>query len=721
MVNVVRNLILSAVYLAMTNVAAFAQETTPVPAVLVADDVSLSSQRVLTATGNVEAFQGTTRLTARQIIFDQSSGQLTVVGPITIQDGADVVILADQAELSRDLQNGLLTGARMVLNQQLQLASVEMNRVNGRFTQLYKTAVTSCDVCDDGRPPLWQIRAKQVVHDQAEQQLYFDKAQLRIRNTPVFYFPRLRLPDPTLKRATGFLIPSLATTSQLATGLKIPYFIKIGDHRDLTLTPYLSSRTTTMEFRYRQAFSKGNISFEGAITRDELREGETRGYLFGTGSFDLNRGYVLDFDIEATSDDAYLSEYGYSDKDRLDSQIAISRTRRDKYVQLSYVNYKTLRDGEDNETLPTNVFDATYERRLFPVAIGGEFRLSGYAHSHFRDSNEPTDANGDGIVDGRDVLRLNIEADWIKQWTFSSGLLLETQIGFAADAFQINEDDTYPDTDSAFSPRTAITLRYPMVRQTARSRQVLEPVLQVAYVGGNDLDIPIEENTLVEFDEGNLLSLSHFSSPDRRDRGRSVAVGGQWTRFGNNGWDTKLSFGQIFRNDSDDDFTDTSGLSGTASDFLLAGQIRSDNGLSIIGRTLFDENLIIAKAEVRGDWIGKKAQIGTSYIWLTADADEDRATPVSEVTFDGSYAINSNWTANADWRYDIEDSRAVSAGVGFEYNNECVSVDLTIDRSYTSSTSIEPSTSLGFTVSLRGFSANNGSTNYERSCKNRTN
>jgi LPS-assembly protein len=193
------------------------------PAVLVADDISITRERVLVARGNVEAYQGETRMSASEIRYDQSTGQLSITGPITIEDGDNIVILADQAEMSQDLRNGLLSGARIVLNEQLQLAAVEMARVGGRYSQLYKTAVTSCQICeDDPRPPLWQIRARRVIHDSEERQIYFDQAQLRIRSIPVFYFPRLRLPDPTLKRATGFLIPTFVSTSQLGVGVRVP-------------------------------------------------------------------------------------------------------------------------------------------------------------------------------------------------------------------------------------------------------------------------------------------------------------------------------------------------------------------------------------------------------------------------------------------------------------------------------------------------------------------
>ena len=699
-------------------ITAFAQQAdTPQPAVLIADDVRVDRNRILVAQGNVEAFQGNVRIQAASIQYDQRSGALLITGPITLHDGDEITILADQANLSSDLQDGLLMGARMVLGQQLQLASVELNRVGGRYTQLYKTAVTSCHVCTDGRPPLWQIRAKRVIHDQQEQQLYFDEAQFRIRSVPVFYLPRLRLPDPTLERATGFLIPTLRSTSLLGNGIKVPYFIKIGDHRDLTLTPYISSRTETLEFRYRQAFAKGRIDFEGAVTRDDLRPGETRGYLFGSGRFDLNRGYVLEFDIEATSDDAYLREYGYSDKDRLDSEISISRTRRDQYIRAGFVNFETLRDSEDNETIPTNVFDLDYEQRLFPSVIGGELSLIANAHAHFRNSSLDIDsADADNIVDGRDVLRVSVDVDWKRQWTFSNGIQTQTNLGFAADAFEIRQDSTFPDSDSAIDGYASLTLRYPLIRKTSKATQTIEPILQVGYTGGDDLNVPVEESTRVEFDEGNLLSLSRFPRPDRRERGRTVALGVNWGRYAASGWNTSFTLGQVLREFDDSDFTQTSGLSSTASDFLLAGQFQTNSGLQIIGRGLFNENFDISKAELRGIWSTKKTSISTSFLWLTDDFAEDRPEEISELTFDGSYQINARWSANANLRYDLIEDRAASAGVGFTYENECVSVDLTIDRRNTTSTTVEPSTDLGLSVSLRGFSASNGTQHIGRSC-----
>ena len=101
------------------------------PAVLVADRVFITPERVLVAEGNVEAFQGDYRLRASKITFDRKEGKLTVEGPIRIDQGDRIVVLADYAELDKGLQNGLLRSARMVMDQQLQLAAHQMARVNG--------------------------------------------------------------------------------------------------------------------------------------------------------------------------------------------------------------------------------------------------------------------------------------------------------------------------------------------------------------------------------------------------------------------------------------------------------------------------------------------------------------------------------------------------------------------------------------------------------------
>ena len=680
------------------------------PALLLADSVFITPERQLVARGNVEAYQGDMRLRASAITYEKKTGKLVIEGPIRIDQGGEMTILATQAEMDADLQNGLLKGARLVFDQQLQLAAHQMARVDGRYSQLFKTAVTSCHVCEDGRPPLWQIRARKITHDQQEKQLYFEDTQVLVKDVPVFYFPRMRLPDPSLKRATGFLIPSIRTTSELGTGIKVPYFFRLGDHRDLTLTPYLSSRTRTLEYRYRQAFRHGRITLEGAYTRDDLEPSNDRGYLFAFGQFGLSRDFKLTFDVKTVSDNAYLLDYGLPDEDRLRSEIAVERVRRDELVRLSFIDYKSLRDGENETEIPTHIANLRYEKRFEPRALGGELTLGIDTQAHRRTS--ATD------FVGRDVTRATLDVDWRRSWHLARGLVADWNVGVSTEVIGIYDDSNFPPQSRRTTPRSALTFRLPMVsRKNSAATQYLEPIVQIGWSNLSGSATANDESNFVEFDQGNLLSLSRFPANDLREEGVTLAYGVNWARYMQGGWNAYATIGQVFRESADANFTTTSGLSGTSSDILLAGQLITENGLSFTARTLVDGSLNFSKTELRGDWHTENASLSGTYLWLDADAAENRMTPVSELWFDGSYGVSDYWTASANLRYDIEGSRAARAGVGLVYQNECVTVDLMLNRRYTSTTSVAPSTDFGFTISLNGFSVNSGTEKYRRSCR----
>ncbi|MDU8910503.1 LPS-assembly protein LptD [Aestuariicoccus sp. MJ-SS9] len=689
-------------------------------ALLVADAVFVEAEDRLIAQGNVEALFEGNRLTATRIVYDRAADALIIEGPLRITDPDGNVFLAEAATLDPRLRDGLLTGARLVLDQQLQLAAVEARRAEGRYTQLSRVAVTSCQVCGADETPLWQIRANRVVHDEEARQIYFEGAQLRILDVPVAYLPYLRLPDPTLRRARGFLIPSLRSSTLLGFGIKTPYFIPIGDHQDITLTPYLSPVTRTLEARYRRAFTYGDLQIETAITRDTLAQDQPRGYLFAEGAFDLPRDFKLTFDIEATSDEAYLSDYDYSSKDRLDSELSVTRVRRDDFVQASLIHYESLRDGENNATQPTIIADLRYERRFFPRRIGGELRFGAVAHAHHRYSTRAFDGPDDDLlVDGLDLSRLNADLSWRNRWTLAGGLRAGARAHLWIDRFEIRQDVTSPGEVTQATPAAAVELRWPFARTgPGGGRTLLEPVVQLGWTGGDRQRNPNDESTVVEFDEGNLLSLSRYPAADRRERGGQMAVGLRWLHDRPGAWRAGMTLGRVWRDRDEDGFSLSSGLQGDTSDWLIAGRLATAGGLSFSARGLLDSDFEFSNAEARAGWSTPRMDLGASYVLLVGDLAEGRNETLSEWSFDGRYRMARNWTAAADWRYDLADGRFARAGLGLEYRNECVEVNFSVSRRFVSSTNLEPTTDVGLTVALKGFSTGGSAREYRRTCSN---
>lgn len=679
-------------------------------ATLVADRVFLTGDNLLTAEGAVEAFYKDARVKAARIVYDARTETLDIAGPITLTDASGTVILADSAQLSRDLQNGLLKSARMVMDQQLQLAALEINRIDGRYTRLDKVVASSCQVCPSNPVPLWEIRARRVVHDQLERQIYFDHAQFRIAGVPVFYLPRLRMPDPTLKRATGFLQPKLRTTSELGPGLKLPYFIALGDQRDLTVTPYAATkRTRTLGLRYRQAFATGTIEANGALSDDDIRPGKTRGYLFLDGSFALPRDFTLGIDLQTVSDPAYLLDYGISDTDWLSSGVSVERARRNEYAALGFYNHRSLRPGDDNATLPNLAADLEFERRFSPRYLGGEGRLSFQLHGHRRSSSLAFDANGDGIVDGRDVSRATLGLGWHKSWVMANGMVFSGATDLTADIYSISQDATYPGSVTRVLPQAAMELRWPWVRSSAGgASQVIEPVVQLVLAPDSLDAVPNEDSTVATLDEGNLFSFSRFPGADGRELGNRLNIGLGWTRYDPAGWSLGVTGGRVFRARDLGQFTPGSGLDGRSSDWLVSAQLQTDGGLSVQNRVLFDDGFDVSRNELNFGLMTDRYSVDAGYLWMVADPAEGRPTATSELVLDAGWDMANNWRGQLAGRYDFNLQRAARAKIGLSYVSECVAVDLSLSRRFTSSTSVAASTDFNLSVSLVGFGAGSG-------------
>ncbi|WP_186826960.1 LPS-assembly protein LptD [Shimia ponticola] len=692
--------------------AATAQST------LVADRVTISGDEILVVEGNVEIFDEGRRLTTSRLVYDGKTETLTVEGPVTLEDGEDTVIMASGAELNQDLQTGIMRGARMIIDNAVQVSAVELQKVDDRYTQAYKIAATSCHICEN-RAPIWHIRAKRVVHDTEEKQLYFDQAQIRLLGVPILYLPRMRLPDPTLTRATGFLIPRLRFTSELNWGIKIPYFVRLGDHADLTFTPYLSSETRTLETRYRQAFVPGEIEWNVSLTNDELTEDEFRWAIFGEGRFDLIRDYQLTFDVELSSDDDYTDDYGITSKDRLDSEIAIRRTRRNQHVSGALVSFHTLRESESNATQPTLVFDVGTEQRFYPEMLGGQAYANLNLHSRYRTSDDTVDADGDGLSDGLDVSRISATLGWSRRWTSEqTGLVFDAGAELGADLFWINQDPAFDQDVRQGTSAAALALSYPVAKRSQSGTvHTLTPRVQLAWSETTGKDAPNEDSTRVEFDEGNLFRFNRSPGFENTEVGGRVNLGLTWDRATPSGMDSSLTLGRVVRLSGDNDFSVSSGLRDDNSDWLISGQFSTPNGIDLLGRLLVQDDLSVTKNEIRADWTGSRASVSSAFAYLRADPDEDRDDAVSELTMDADYRLNDVLTASGSWRYDWNAEQTSRAGLGLAYENECLEVDFSVSRRFSTSANVDGSTEFSWSVGLKGFGTSATENRPKRACR----
>ena len=673
----------------------------PVPATLLADRVSYDDATgVLTAEGNVEVLYEGRVLTATRIEYDTGADRITATGPLVLSDPQAGVLLAEDAELSADLSAGLIRGARLLVADQLQIASGEVRRGGGRFTTLDRTIATSCTVCAGNPTPTWSIRAARVTQDAEARRIYFEDARIEAFGVPIGWAPLLSIPDPTVERADGVLIPDFQQSNIYGLGFKVPYYRTLGPSADATITPFITTTGAVLiEGEYRRRFRDGGFDLSGVLSlNDGLNDGGGlgRGYFRGVGDFRLGRGYVAEFDLNITSDRSFLQQFDYSDADRLTSIARLGRTSENEFVELGTIAFQSLREDEDSATVPFILPDFRYRRLFRAPVVGGRLGVDLETLGVLREK-------------GRDMIRGGGGVDWRRDWALPRGVLAAA--GGSADVtfYRTSDSETGPDeTVARANPALAIELRWPLARAGRDgAAHVIEPIAQVIWSDAlGDTDVPNEDSQLVEFDTTNLFSLNRFPGIDRLETGLRANVGLNYTRYDPSGWSLGLAVGQVLRAEPDTAFWESTGLEGRRSDIVTAVTLNTASGLTAANRAVFDSDLRFSRNEFALAYDGVQAGLEATYVFLAAENSNPfygAQAETSEFGLDARYRFHPNWEIRGDWRYDVVADANLRAGGGLTYGNQCAEIDLRVSRRFTSSANVPPSTSFAFTVRLAGL------------------
>ncbi|MFZ9073497.1 MAG: LPS-assembly protein LptD [Paracoccaceae bacterium] len=682
-----------------------AQET-QTSSVIVSDTLSIDADGNMIATGNVQVFRNNQRLEAPKIIYRKDEDRLILAQGGTLRDENGTRFISEAAELDRDLRNGLVRGAKLIGEQQMQVQAELLKRNDGQNTELEIIRATAYASCENP-VPIWEIRARSGEIDKDRQQIHFKNAHLRIFGFPVFYTPYLRIPEPGVKRMQGFLFPRTRQNSLLGFGLEFPYFVPIGTDKDVTLIPYVSTETKTLKAKYRQALNNGRLTVNTAVSKDSIQPEKFRGRLQSDGAFKLPNDYDLDYNFELVSDDAYLTDYEFGASNRIQNDVSIAKTDKHAHQEAQLIYYHSLFDAED--TRPTIINYNQVDRHFRIPSLSGIWNASLILHNNFRASDL------DEL--GRDIRRLNTALSWSEEIVLPGGVLLDALAQTRWSSFLTRQDLRYPNEVTSLGGDLALNMRWPLMRSSsAASFDLIEPIAQIAYTHENDLTLPLEESTHSEFDEGNLISLSRYPAFDRHEKNLRWAVGGRWKHHSQNGTELSFSFGRIFRKTPEDDFNSGSGLRRKSSDLLVSAGFDTQNGITILARALLDEDNAPNRAEALFDYAKDNISFSTGFSYLPESIDEEREESISELRLAAGYKVGQNWTFSGDTRYDITDGRAARAGIGISFDNECTTVHFSAAREFSKAGSASSLTSWNLIASLKGFGTGGNRTPIVKNC-----
>ena len=286
----------------------------------------------VSAIGNVQIYYNGSTVEADKVIYNQKTKRLRAEGNVRLTEPGGNITYGDILELNDDYRDGFVDSLRLETADATRFAAARADRSAGNYTVLQSGVYTACEACkeDPKKPPLWQVKAARIIHNEGEQMIYFEQAQLEFFGKPIAYFPYLSAPDPTVKRKSGFLMPIFSTGSKYGFKAEVPYFWALAPNYDLTLVPTITTRQgPLMQAEFRHRLMNGAYAIRAAgirqldpdyfVHRDGALAGtstpgnrEWRGAVESAGQFALNQRWVWGWDALLVSDRTFYQDYNLS-------------------------------------------------------------------------------------------------------------------------------------------------------------------------------------------------------------------------------------------------------------------------------------------------------------------------------------------------------------------------------------------------------------------------
>jgi LPS-assembly protein len=687
----------------------------PAPgAVISADEISYDeSGQTVIAGGNVEIVHGERILMADSVRYNQRDDSVIATGNVVILEPTGEVMFADHIELSDELRSGVIENVRILLADDSRFAANGARRIGGRRTFMKRAVFSPCRICEDEpeRPPVWQMKASTIVHDQETQDVQYTNAWLELIGVPVMYTPYLTHPDPTVERRSGLLTPLFGASTVFGGYMRIPTYVVFNDSIDMTIEPILTVREKPiLALEYRQYFNSGVFELSGSATEADRETGnpdnptiipdEERGHVFAVGRFNLDDEWRWGFDYRRASDPTYLDRYDFfGDPGKtLESNLFVEGFHGRSYTEGNIFGYQDL--GQPDliaEPLVAPILDHNYMGEA--DAIGGRWTFDANFRNHIRQ-------------EGTDSRRVSLKAGYMVPLVADFGLVTTLSASVQTDGYHYDQRRIDGQLENNITvgrvvPRLAAQWRYPFVRGTEGIRQLIEPMAAVIVApnNGNPREILPEDGAVIELDDTNLFSEDQIPGIDIADLGQRAVYGLKAGLYGERGGRLMGFVGQSYRvpNDSNEDLTGDLGAGNSG----LVGRLEAvpNKYLDVLYRfRLSDEDFALLRSEL-GVLMGPPAfRLTGDYVLIASEASGGIFPDREEVraTFDSQFT--DFWSLGLETRRDLTPTGGPLEHLGrITYEDECFKLDLGYRREFTSRLEVEPSTTIWVQLTFKSL------------------
>ena len=551
---------------------------------------------------------------------------------------------------------------------------------------------TSCKRNDDCPP--WQLSAKEIKHDKKKKIISYKSAWLKIYDTPVFYFPKFFHPDPTVKRQSGFLMPSFMDSTNLGSSYQLPYYHAISDNKDFTVYPRLyADKKLLLQSEFRQKGSDSSFVMDGSIINENNSSDKSHFFINASRNldFDLFDETKLDLRLEQVSNDSYLKTYKLkspiiTDFSSLKSSVGIDANKENLQLSLDFEVYENLSKKESDRyeyILPSYNLTKQFEE---DETLNGSyiFNSSGFIKNFDTNVYEKVAINDvifnsnsiitdEGLKNNYNFVLKNVNTEGDNSKNYKSGLSSKLA--------------------SIFEYSTS----YPLRKETINYNNIFNPTISFRYSPNNTKNV---KNIERRIDTNNVFSLNRLSLNDTVEGGASLTYGSEFSKENKKNQEVfNIKLANISRFEKNKNLPGNSSVGNKTSDIFGSVAFKPNQVISLGYDFNQKNNLVDTNYEVL------KAQINLNKFVTTFEYLNENNTTVNEnfITNKTSYFVNESNNISFETRENKKTKATEFYNLIYQYRNDCLIAALEYNQDYYTDKELKPSKNIFFKLTILPF------------------
>ncbi len=558
-------------------------------------------------------------------------------------------------------------------------------------TIVKKGVFTTCKKEKDKCPP-WQFKAAEIKHNKNKKTIYYKNAWLEIYDKPIVYFPKFFHPDPTVNRQSGFLIPTIKSSSSHGDSISIPYFQVISDNKDITFSPqFFGNNEVLFQNEFRQENRNSSHISDFSLKK---KSGASKSHFFSNTISNLNFANFdsgeLEVNVEATSNNTYLKSHNIkteitNNKSLLNSFLSLKANKGDLFLEARLESFEDLTKEKSNDkyeyllpslelsksfnknlNLTSTAYNKNYDTNIFEKVLTNNLKYS---------SNP--NISSKGIINNFSLLLKNVTTKGDNSQKYESDLRSHNYSSFMYDI-------SYPMKNSGNKYDNFITGKASFMYSPNKNRNV------------QDLDRRINIK--------NVYSQDRLGLYDSVEGGQSITLGGEYSLIDkNNRALLKTNIASVFRDNSDESLPTKSTINNKGSDLIgsllfepnnnlkLDYNFSLDNDLSSTNYNLLKADFTVNKFVTSFEYLQENDEVGSeSYFSNNLKLDLTNSSSLK-------YMTRRNRKTDLTEYYNLI----------YEYKNDCLTAAIQYNKNYYSDKDLKPTEEIFLSISIVPFTTIN--------------